>query len=195
MELTRRNFLKVSGGTALAILSGLPGLNLSRAYAYSKKIGKLQQAKVASTICPYCGVGCGAIMYSRNIGGKQTIVNLEGDPDHPINRGSLCSKGNAIFQIHDDPENKRLQFVEYRAPGSTKWEKKSWEWAIPQIAKRVVEAREASFRHKNDKGQIVNRTEGIACLGGAALDNEECYLLSKWMRALGLVYIEHQARI
>jgi len=195
MNLTRRTFLKVSGGTMLAILTGLPGLHLDRAYAYSAKLGKLKSTTVSTTICPYCGVGCGAIMHSRTENGKQKIVNLEGNPDHPINKGSLCSKGNAIYQIHDNPEDRRLKWVEYRAPGSTKWEKKTWEWAIQQIAKRVVETREETFVEKNDKGQLVNRCEGLACLGGAALDNEECYLLSKWMRSLGLVYIEHQARI
>ena len=194
MELTRRSFLKVSGAT-LAALTGLPGLNLSAAFAFSDKMGKLKSAKVASTICPYCGVGCGALMYSRPEKGKWRIINLEGDPDHPINRGSLCSKGNAIFQIHDDPDGRRLKYVEYRAAGSSKWERKSWDWALTEIAKRVYATREASFVEKNAAGQLVNRTEGIACLGGASLDNEEGYLLSKWARSLGLVYIEHQARI
>jgi len=195
MNLSRRSFLKVGGGATLAIAVGLPGLDLESAYAYSAKAGKLASTTEKSTICPYCGVGCGAIMYSRKVDGKLRIVNLEGDPDHPINQGSLCSKGNAIYQIHDDPGGKRLQYVEYRAPGSSKWEKKSWDWAIREIAKRVYETREKTFMATNDKGQKVNRTLGIASLGGASLDNEECYLLSKWMRALGVVYLEHQARI
>lgn len=195
MELTRRSFLKAGAGASLAVLAGMPGLDLSPAYAYSAKQGKLAATTEKSTICPYCGVGCGAIMASRVVKGKLKIVNLEGDPDHPINRGSLCSKGNAIYQIHDDPGDKRLQYVEYRAPGSSKWEKKSWDWAIQKIAQRVYETREATFLAKNDAGQVVNRTPGIASMGGAALDNEECFLLSKWMRALGVVYLEHQARI
>jgi len=195
MELTRRNFLKAGAGASLAILAGMPGLDLSPAYAYSAKMGKLAATTEKSTICPYCGVGCGAIMASRVVNGKLKIVNLEGDPDHPINRGALCSKGNAIYQIHDDPGKKRLAYVEYRAPGSSKWEKKSWQWAIDQIAQRVRATREASFVPTNAAGLTVNRTEGIACLGGASLDNEECYLLSKWARSLGIVYLEHQARI
>jgi len=195
MQISRRAFLKMFGGATLAAVSGLPGLNLLQAYAYSARLGKLQATTERPTICPYCAVGCGAIMASRKMNGKLRIVNLEGDPDHPINRGSLCSKGNAIFQIHDDPGKKRLQYVEYRAPGSKKWEKKSWEWAINEIAKRIYQTREATFVEKNANSQLVNRTEGIASLGGAALDNEECYLLSKWLRAMGLVYIEHQARI
>jgi formate dehydrogenase major subunit len=158
-------------------------------------MGKLKSSTVAPTICPYCGVGCGALMHSRIEKGKLRVINLEGDPDHPINRGSLCSKGNAIFQVHDDPGHKRLRYVEYRAPGAIKWERKTWSWALKEIAKRIRAMREASFVEKNAAGQTVNRTEGIACMGGAALDNEECYLLSKWARSLGLVYIEHQARI
>ena len=195
MNITRRDFLKILGGTTVAVAAGLPGLNLSVAQAYSAKMGKLRATTEKPTICPYCAVGCGAIMSSRQVNGKLRIVNLEGDPDHPINRGSLCSKGNAIYQIHDDPGQKRLRYVEYRAPGSAKWEKKSWEWAIQEIAKRVYKTREATFLEKNAAGQTVNRTEGIASLGGAALDNEEGYMLSKWMRSMGLVYIEHQARI
>ena len=195
MNLSRRNFLKIGGGATLAVAMGLPGLDLESAYAYSAQTGKLAATTEATTICPYCGVGCGAIMYSRKVNGELKIVNLEGDPDHPINRGSLCSKGNAIFQINDDPGKKRLQDVQYRAKGATKWETKSWDWAIKRIAKKVYETREASFVAKNAKGQTVNRTLGIASLGGASLDNEECYLLSKWMRSLGVVYLEHQARI
>jgi len=195
MNISRRTFLKVGGGTAVAVMAGLGGLDLGRAYAYSAKLGKLRATTERTTICCYCGVGCSAIMSSRMESGKERIINLEGDPDHPINQGSLCSKGNAMFQIHSDPGHKRLQYVEYRAPGSTKWEKKSWDWAMPRIAKLIHDTREKSFVEKNAKGQVVNRTEGIACLGGAALDNEEGYLLSKWARTIGLVYLEHQARI
>jgi formate dehydrogenase major subunit len=195
MELSRRTFLKIGGGASLAILTGLPGLNLQAAHAFSAKMGKLQSTTVKSTICPYCGVGCGAIMHSRLVDGKLKIVNLEGDPDHPINQGSLCAKGNAIFQVHDDPGDKRLQVPQYRAPGSKTWKQVSWDWAFQQIAKRVYDTREASFVAKNATGETVNRTEGIACLGGASLDNEECFLLVKLMRSMGLVYIEHQARI
>lgn len=195
MDLTRRTFLKMGGGATLAILAGLPGLDLAPAYAFSAKAGKLRETSLATTICCYCGVGCGAITHSRVVDGKKRIVNLEGDPDHPINRGALCSKGNAIYQIHDDPGNKRLRYVEYRAPGASTWKRISWEEALEKIAQRVYETREKTFLAVNAKGQTVNRTEGIACMGGAALDNEECYLLSKWARSLGIVYLEHQARI
>jgi formate dehydrogenase major subunit len=195
MTLSRRTFLKVGCGATLAVMVGLPGLNLQPAYAHSAKQGKLLATTLKSTICPYCSVGCGAIMHSRQENGRLRIVNIEGDPDHPINRGALCSKGSAMFQIHDDPGDRRLKYVEYRAPGSDRWERKSWDWALSEIAERVRRTREATFLPRNAAGQTVNRTTGIACLGGAALDNEECYALSKLMRSLGLVYLEHQARI
>jgi formate dehydrogenase major subunit len=195
MILSRRTFLKVGCGATLAVLAGLPGLDLKAAHAHGARQGKLRATTLAATICPYCSVGCGAIMHSRQEDGRLRIVNIEGDPDHPINRGALCSKGNAMFQVHDDPEGRRLQHVEYRAPGSDRWERKSWDWAMQKIAERVQRTREATFMAKNAAGQTVNRTPGIACLGGAALDNEEAYALSKVMRSLGLVYLEHQARI
>jgi formate dehydrogenase major subunit len=139
-------------------------------------------------------VGCGAIVAAE---GDQ-VVNLEGDPDHPINQGSLCSKGLALAQLHtvDGEVNpNRLQKVKYRAPGSSTWEEKSWDWAIEEIAKRIKATRDANFIEADSEGRTVNRLEAIASLGGAALDNEECSLIIKAMRSLGLVYIEHQARI
>jgi anaerobic selenocysteine-containing dehydrogenase len=120
------------------------------------------------------------------------VINIEGDPDHPINEGSLCSKGMALFQIAVN--ERRLQKVKYRAPGSSEWEEKSWDWTLSEIAKRVKKTRDATFIQKEDD-KIVNRTNGIACMGGAALDNEECYLLSKFARSVGITYLEHQARI
>jgi formate dehydrogenase major subunit len=149
---------------------------------------KTSKATEFSSICPFCGVGCGQIVSVAD--GK--LINLEGDPDHPINEGALCSKGAAVSQLHNNP--RRLAKVLYRAPKAADWEEKTWEWAVENIASRVKKTRDASFLKEED-GKIVNRADEIACLGGAALDNEECYLLTKAMRALGTVYIEHQARI
>ncbi len=117
------------------------------------------------------------------------VINIEGDPDHPINEGSLCSKGSALFQVANNEA--RLTKVKYRAPGSTYWEDKTWNWVIDRISRRIKQTRDAEL----SDGRKVNRINSIAALGGAALDNEECYLYSKFMRALGVVYIEHQARI
>jgi formate dehydrogenase major subunit len=120
------------------------------------------------------------------------VVNIEGDPDHPINEGSLCSKGASILQLNRN--ERRLQKVLHREPGASDWKELSWGEAIPRIARLVKETRDANWVG-TDKGLTVNRTEAIACLGGAALDTEECYLISKAARALGIVYLEHQARI
>jgi formate dehydrogenase major subunit len=149
---------------------------------------KTRGATATTTVCPFCGVGCGQIVSTQN--GR--VINIEGDPAHPVSEGTLCSKGAAAIQVADNP--RRLQKVLYRAPGGKAWEEKTWDWALPRIAARIKETRDKTFTAAVD-GRVVNRTEAIACLGGSALDNEEAYLLIKLMRALGLVYIEHQARL
>ncbi len=191
MKLTRRTFLKVSGATAFGIAANSLGLDLSPLKSYAAMLRKdLKSAKESTTICPYCAVGCGAIVHS--IGGK--VINIEGDPDHVINEGALCSKGSSLYQISAANPN-RLTKPMYRAPNATEWKEVSWEWALDEIANRVKKSRDASFMAKNAKGQVVNRTNGIAHVGSAALDNEECFMLQKLMRSWGLIYIEHQARI
>jgi len=120
---------------------------------------------------------------------KGKVINIEGDPDHPINEGSLCSKGSALYQVANN--RRRVDKVMYRAPGSSHWEEKSWNWAINRIAALAKRSRDEGLAD----GRKDNSIDTIAALGGAALDNEECYLFSKFMRALGVRYIEHQARI
>ncbi len=188
MNFTRRKFLKASGATAVGVAIGGSLFSLNPARAYAAKL-KTRFAHESTTICPYCGVGCGLIVSTYS--GK--VINTEGNPEHPINEGALCSKGNAIYQVANNP--RRLDKVRYRAPGSDKWEEKSWEWAVNRIAERVKGTRDRYFTEKLKDGKIVNRTEAIAGLGGAALDSEECYLWRKLATALGIVYIEHQARI
>ena len=190
MTVDRRSFLKLSGLTgALALVPVEFKRSSSRSgYQLHKPVGE------TLTICPYCAVGCGMIVASEN--GR--VVNIEGDPDHPINQGSLCSKAMALPQVNTvngEVNPRRLQTVKYRAPGSTEWEEKSWDWAIDKIARRIKDTRDQYFIQTDSEGQTVNRLEAIASLGGAALDNEECSLVIKAMRALGLVFIEHQARI
>jgi len=192
MELTRRQFI-IGGSIAITLIGlGLPRLKLgwTQAKEFAKTV-KLKTACEITSVCPYCAVGCGIIV-ATNVE-QNEIVNLEGWSEHPINEGSLCSKGAAVRQIPVNPQ--RLTKPLHRRPYSTKWEEISWEQAIDMITDRIIKTRNETFVIRNSNKDIVNRTEGIACLGGAVLSNEECYLLIKLMRALGLVYIEHQARI
>jgi len=182
VNVTRRTFLKASGGTAA--LAGLFRMEPAKAGAEAAQT-RIRYAKQSTTICPYCGVGCGEIVSVSD----DKVINIEGDPDHPINEGALCSKGSALYQVANN--TRRQTDVLYRAPGTGHWQKKTWHWAINRISRRIKETRDAGLAD----GRKVNRIETIAALGGAALDNEECYLYSKFMRGLGVQYIEHQARI
>lgn len=201
MNVSRRNFLKLSGGT-LAL--GSLGVNLDPVKAYAQTL-RIKNAKETLTICPYCSVGCGIIVHTAN--GK--VINTEGDPDHPINEGTLCSKGASLYQIINNPT--RLTKPRYRAPGAAEWKEVEWDWALDEIAKRIKQARDKTFKATSkfkvkekgpdgkevevEKDFVVNRTDGIAHVGSANIDNEECYMLQKLLRSWGLVYIEHQARI
>lgn len=193
MQVTRRDFLKLSGVTVAS--AALSQLGFAGAAQAKVRDFKIREAKVSPTICPYCGVGCGQLVYVLD--GK--IVQVEGDPDNPNNQGSLCSKGGALSQLANN-ERRRTKPL-YRAPGSSTWEEKDWEWMLERIAANIKKTRDASFVETQPdekdpaKSYTVNRTEAIASLGGASLDNEECYLLAKMARSLGIVYLEHQARI
>jgi formate dehydrogenase major subunit len=190
MKLSRREFLGLSGAAAggLVLPCGISAIALAADFPLRKPVGE------TPTICPFCAVGCGAIVATQG----DRVVNVEGDPEHPVNQGSLCSKGMALAQLNtvDGEVNpNRLQKVKYRAAGSSEWEERSWDWALDAIARRVKDTRDSYFMEKDSEGRTVNRLEAIASLGGAALDSEECSLIVKAQRALGMVYIEHQARI
>jgi len=180
---TRRQFL---GGltTGTVAIGAVSQAGCGPAVPPLKTLG----ATSTTTVCPFCGVGCGQVVSTQH----GAVINIEGDPAHPISEGTLCSKGAAGIQVVNNP--RRLQKVLYRAPGGKAWEEKTWDWALERIAARVKDTRDKTFKTTVD-GRVVNRTEAIACLGGSALDNEEAYLLVKLMRAMGLVYIEHQARL
>lgn len=190
VRVNRRQFLKISGaatvGTAAADLSAF-GLKRALAAPQGPQREPKQGQEVPS-VCPYCATGCGQLAMVSN--GK--IINIEGNPDSPINQGTLCSKGAASFQLVNN-ERRVLKGL-YRAPGSDRWEEKDVEWILDQVAQRTKEAREKRFVETAD-GVTVNRTESLAWLGSACLDNEECYLFAKLARSLGIVYFEHQARI
>ena len=201
MGVSRRDFMKISGST---VLLGSLGINLDPAKAYAQGL-RIKGAKETYTVCPYCSVGCGIIVQTKD--GK--VINTEGDPDHPINEGTLCSKGASLYQIINNPL--RLTKPKYRAPGAAEFKEVEWDWALDEIAKRVKDTRDKTFKITSkskvkekaadgtekdvEKDFVVHRTDGIAHVGSAALDNEECYMLQKLMRSWGLVYIEHQARI
>lgn len=193
-EISRRDFLKLSGATAATLAVVSLGFDENTAKAQAAEL-KTANMKPTPTICPFCSVGCGILAYAN----EETVVYTEGDPDHPINRGSLCSKGTTTRQIYTS--EKRVTKPMYRAAGSSEWEEKDWEWMLNTIADRVKTTRDASFIEtvtdkESGKDFAANKVESIASFGGAALDNEECYALSKLMRGgLGLTYIEHQARI
>ena len=192
MELTRRGFLKLSG--AVGASSAL-GLNLKPVNAYAEELNKMHRIKTAkqyTTICAYCSVGCGLICSVDGMTGK--IINIEGDPEHPINEGSLCAKGAGFFDLTEANKH-RLRKVRYRAPFSDKWEEKDLDWAFSRIARLVKDTRDKDFVVTNEKDQLVNRTESIGHLGSSNIDNEECWLISQSVRAMGLVYIDHQARV
>ena len=191
MNVNRRDFLKITGTSAAgAAILGL-GLNLKPIQSHAQSL-KINHCKETTSICCYCAVGCGVIC-STGRAGAGKIINIEGDPDHPVNEGALCAKGASLSQLTNN--GNRITTPMHRAPYSNRWRKVSWEWALSNIAKRVKKSRDAGFEHKDKKGQVVNRTMGIASVGSAALDNEECWLIQALMRSLGLVYIEHQARI
>ncbi len=203
MSLSRRDFLKLSGGTAVAGAISV-GLSPEEALAKEQEL-KIKGATVTNSICPYCSVGCGIIVHTKD--GK--VINTEGDPEHPTNEGTLCSKGASLYQVINNPL--RLTKPKYRAPGATEWKDVEWDWALDAISKRIKDTRDRTFKINSkskikekqpdgtekevEKEFVVNRTDGISHVGSAALDNEECYILQKLLRSWGLVYIEHQARI
>ncbi len=193
MALSRREFLKASG-SGVGGLALLWALKPDRALAQTPKIPLRKKIGETVSVCAYCAGGCGLLVAAEG----NNLVGIEGDPDHPINRGALCSKAQSLYQIRtvDGKLNpRRLTKVLYRAPNSTAWQEKSWDWALDEIAKRVKKTRDDNWVGKDSGGVTVNRTEAIAQLGGSAHDNEEAYLIAKMNRALGLVYTETQARI
>lgn len=195
MHTNRRNFLKLSATAAVATAFGGLGLGCTAARkplaAMKAEALDPNWGKENTTICCYCAVGCGLVVKTDLK--TMRAINVEGDPDHPVNEGALCAKGASIWQLAEN--DRRPKSCLYRAPKSKKFVEKPLHWMLETIAKRVKESRDKTFTRINDRGQAVNRTDGIASLGSAALDNEECWAFQTMLRSLGLVYIEHQARI
>ena len=193
METSRRDFLKIAtiGGAAATVF----GFDLAPAYAQLREL-KIARATETRSTCPYCAVGCGVIIYTLGDKAKNVttqVVHVEGDPDHPINRGTLCPKGSSLY--HDILNARRLLKPQVRRPGGTDWEDISWAAAISEIAQWTKKTRDATFVEKDATGKTVNRCEGIAWIGGCTDTNEFNFLAVKTMRSLGLCYLENQARV
>lgn len=196
MKLTRRGLFKLAAITAGSggLTSGL-GFDLRSAHAASRKL-KINSAREYKTVCPYCAVGCGTIAYVHGSGGLNTvksIVHMEGDGDSPINGGTLCPKGASQMQLAISPRVRKKPL--YRPAKSKEWQEVDWDFAMNLFAQRFKESRDRTFVAKDSQGRIVNRVDGIGWVGSATVANEDCYLIVKTMRAMGLVYVDHQARI
>ena len=190
---TRRDFLKVStlGGAALTLF----GFDLAPAYAHLRQL-KIARASETRSTCPYCSVSCGVIIYTIGDKAKNVtpqVIHVEGDPDHPINRGTLCPKGASLAQ--DILNERRLLKPQVRRPGSDHWEDIAWDQAIDEIGHWVKKTRDNTFIEKDAQGRTVNRCESLAWIGGCTDTNEFNYLVVKTMRGLGLTFIENQARV
>jgi len=195
MQVTRRTFLKVCaagvGTSSLSLLGFAPGTALAEVRTF-----KLARATETRNTCPYCSVGCGILMYTqgdkaKNVHGR--IFHIEGDPDHPVNRGTLCPKGAGLLDfVHSDS---RLTRPEYRAPGSKEWQPISWDDAFTRIAKLMKADRDGNFEAKDKDGRTVNRWNSTGFLAASASSNETGYLTHKVVRSLGMLSFDNQARV
>jgi formate dehydrogenase major subunit len=193
MEISRRAFIQttLAGGATVSAF----GLDVTPVYAQAKTLKIARTSETRST-CPYCSVSCGVIIHTLGDKAKNAIaqvVHVEGDPDHPINRGTLCPKGSSLQQ--DILNDRRLLKPQVRRPGSDRWEDIGWDQAIDEISRRVKKTRDDSFVETDARGRVVNRCEGIAFTGGCTDTNEFNYLVVKTMRSLGVCYLENQARV
>jgi formate dehydrogenase major subunit len=193
MAISRRVFLQssIAGGAALSAF----GFDVAPVLAQAKTL-KISQTSETRSTCPYCSVSCGVIIHTlgdRSKNAVAQVVHVEGDPDHPINRGTLCPKGASLQQ--DILNDRRLLKPQVRRPGSDHWEDIDWNAAVDEIAGWVKKTRDATFIEKDGRGRTVNRCEGIAWTGGCTDTNELNYLVVKTMRSLGVVNLENQARV
>ena len=193
--LSRRDFMKVSGATLAASSLAVLGFSPQRALAEVRQF-KLARATETRNTCPYCSVACGLLMYSLGDGAKNAkaaIFHIEGDPDHPVNRGTLCPKGAGLLDfVHSE---NRLLYPEYRAPKSNEWKRISWEEALDKTARLLKSDRDANFVAKTPKGLTVNRWETTGFLAASASSNEAGYVTAKVCRSFGIVALDNQARV
>jgi formate dehydrogenase major subunit len=192
-QMTRRDFIRTGAiGAGAAGVTGL-GFDVARAVEVKQTL-RIAGAKELHSLCPYCAVGCSMVAYTRQgPGGKTELLQIEGDPDSPVNEGRLCPKGASSMQLAIS--SRRVEKPLYRKAGSDRWEEISWETMLDRLAQRIKDSRDATFVIKDGNGNVVNRCEGIAFAGGATFSSEEGYFAAKAMRTLGVVHIEQQARV
>ena len=192
-EISRRDFIRAGAlGAGAAGLTGL-GFDLASAVEVRQSL-RIAGAKELHSLCPYCAVGCGLVAYTRqDAQGRVQLLQIEGDPDSPVNEGRLCPKGATVMQLAIS--SRRVAEPLYRAPGSDRWEPLGWDAMLDRLAQRIRDSRDATFVIQDGNGNVVNRCEGIAFAGGAAFSSEEGYFATKVMRALGVVHLEQQARV
>jgi len=193
MGISRRSFLTT--GAAGAIGASVLGFDLQLLQAQSSAL-KISRTTQTRSTCPYCSVSCGVIIHTIGDGAKNVtpqVVHVEGDPDHPINRGTLCPKGSSLLQ--DIVNDRRLLKPQVRRPGSDHWEDISWDQAIDEIATRTKALRDRDFIEQDNNGKTVNRWESVAFAGGCTDTNEFNYLVVKSMRSMGVTCLENQARV
>jgi formate dehydrogenase major subunit len=197
IEVSRRHFLQLAGAGAAGSAVAALGFGEAEAQvAAHVKPFKLVQTKEARTICPYCAVSCGMVVYAapnKADNGRMQVTHIEGDSDHPVNRGTLCPKGAAAIDYIRSKT--RVQYPMYRKPGANQFERVSWDFAMDRIAKLMKEDRDANWVDKNNDGVTVNRWPTTAFLSGSSLTNEGGWVTYKVARGLGLLQIENQARI
>jgi formate dehydrogenase major subunit len=197
MDLDRRSFLKAGGGAALASSMAILGFGEDRkALAQAVRPYKLARTTETRNTCPYCSVSCGILMYSlgdKSKNAKAEIIHIEGDPDHPVNRGTLCPKGAGLLDFVR--AKTRTKYPLHRKPGSDKWERVSWDFALDRIAKLMKEDRDANLITQNAAGQTVNRWTSTGMLAASATTNETAWLTWKTVRSLGMVVFDNQARV
>ena len=195
MDMNRRQFFRVSGaGLAASSLVAL-GFSPTAALAETRQY-KLAKAKETRNNCTYCSVGCGLLMYSLGDGAKNAlgnVIHIEGDPDHPVSRGSLCPKGAGLLDFVHSPT--RLKYPEVREPGSKEWKRVSWDEAMNRIVTLMKADRDANFQTTNAAGQTVNRWISTGVLAASASSNEAGYITHKVMRSLGMLIFDNQARV
>lgn len=197
MDISRRGFAKLSGAGLAASSVGALGFGAAgEALAASVRPFKLSRTTETRNTCPYCSVSCGLLMYSLGDGAKNAksnIIHIEGDPDHPVNRGTLCPKGSALLQFVHSPT--RTKFPMYRRPGSDRFERVSWDFALDRIAKLMKEDRDANFIARNRDGVTVNRWITTGMLAASATTNETAWMTWKVARSFGMVVFDNQARV